>query len=86
MPEIRRILVALKPAFAQSRMPELAVKVASEIRAEVEALLAEDSALQMAADLPFAQEILTTGARRSASGVGPSGNQRAANPGAAIGR
>ena len=39
MPEIRRILVALKPAFAQSRMPELAVKVASEIRAEVEALL-----------------------------------------------
>ena len=67
MPEIRRILVALKPAFAQSRMPELAVKVASEIRAEVEALLAEDSALQMAADLPFAQEILTTGARRSLS-------------------
>lgn len=68
MPEIRRILVALKPAFAQSRMPELAVKVASEIRAEVEALLAEDSALQMAADLPFAQEILApNGARRSLS-------------------
>ncbi|MDQ7246949.1 hypothetical protein [Dongia sedimenti] len=66
MPEIRRILVALKPAFAQSRMPELAVKIASEIRAEVEALLAEDAALKMAADLPFAQEILTpTGARRS---------------------
>jgi hypothetical protein len=46
-------------------MPELAVKVASEIRAEVEALLAEDLALKAAAELPFTQEILTpTGVRR----------------------
>lgn len=65
MTEIRRILVALDPAFAQSLTPELAIKVAAGISAEIDALLVQDSALMTAADLPFAQEILApTGARR----------------------
>jgi hypothetical protein len=65
MPDVRRILVAVDPAFAQSRMLELATRIASEIPAEIDALLVQDAALMTAADLPFAQEILApTGARR----------------------
>ena len=66
MSDIRRILVALEPGYAQSRIPELAARIAAEISAEIDALLVQDAALMMAADLPLAQEILVpTGTRRN---------------------
>jgi len=65
MREIRRILVALEPALMQSQLPELAARIAAEASSEIEALLVQDTALMVAADLPFTQEVLVaTGARR----------------------
>ncbi len=66
MPEVRRILVAVAPAFVQSPTADFAARLAATIRADIDALLVQDAALMMAADLPFTQEILApTGARRS---------------------